>query len=103
MRQAKRRRGSPHGDAPAFEPAPRKRKTPYRAPQRSSRLYVKLASADFALFKFLLEAHGHLGIMTVMDRHAAVAKLSYSPDCEREMRAFLEEAETSVAFEVIDF
>ena len=102
MNQMKRRRGS-RKDAPAFEPAPRKRRTPYLAPCRSARLYVGLAPSDCALFKFLLEAHGHLGIMTIMDRHAAVAKLSYSPDCEREMRAFLEEAETSVAFEVIDF
>jgi len=97
------RRGGPRPAAPEFEPRPRKRKTPYEAPRWSSRLYVKLAPSGFALFKFLLEAHGHLGIMTVTDRHAAIARLSYSPDCEREMRAFLEETREAVDFAVIDF
>lgn len=84
------------------EPRPRRRKTPYQPPRWSSRLYVKLNREHLALFKFLLEAHGHLGIMSVVDRHAAVAKVSYSPDCEREMRAFLEEARRTVPFEVVD-
>lgn len=96
----KARGAGPRADWP--EPRPRKRKTPYAAPRWSSRLYVRLAPSHIALFKFLLEAHGHLGIMSVLDRHAAVAKLSYSPDCEREMRQFLEEARGTVPIEVID-
>jgi len=84
------------------EPRPRKRKTPYQPPRWSSRVYVKLARDHIGLFRFLLEAHGHLGIMSVLDRHAAVAKVSYSPDCEREVRAFLEEAREAVPLQVVD-
>lgn len=78
------------------EPRPRRRKTPYAAPRRSSRIYVGIARENVGLLKFLLEAHGHLGIMSVLDRHAAVAQIAYSPDCERELRAFLEEAAQTV-------
>ena len=83
------------------EPRPRGRKTPYAAPAWSARLYERMAQEHIALFKFLLEAHGHLGIMTVVDRHAAILKLSYSPDQEREMRQFLDEARRTVPFVVI--
>jgi hypothetical protein len=54
------------------------------------------------MFKFLLEAHGHLGIMSVADSHAAILKISYSPDQERDMRAFLEEIRDAVPFSVIE-
>lgn len=84
------------------EPRPRKGKTPYTAPRWSSRLYVRLKQEHIALFKFLLEAHGHLGYMSVVDRHAAILKLSYSPDCEREMRDFLSEARTRLPLDGID-
>jgi hypothetical protein len=84
------------------EPRPRKHKVPYSPPRWSSRLYVRLAQEHIALFKFLLEAHGHLGYMSVVDRHAAILKLSYSPDCEREMREFLIEARTRLPLDVIE-
>lgn len=76
----------------AAEPRPRTPKTPYAPPQFSGRVYVRLAPADIALFRFLLEAHGHLGIMTVADRCAAILKVSFSPDCRPELLAFLAEA-----------
>lgn len=87
---------------PMFEPRPRKRKTPYAPPRWSARLYAKIAREDIALFKFLLEAHGHLGLMSVMDSHAAVVKLSYSPEMEREVKAFLDEAGQAMKVEVIE-
>jgi hypothetical protein len=86
----------------APEPRPRKRKTPYTPPRWSSRLYVRLKQEHIALFKFLLEAHGHLGYMSVVDRHAAILKLSFSPDCEREMREFLTQARTRLPLDVIE-
>ena len=84
------------------KPYPSGRKTPYRAPAWSARLYARVAPEHIALFKFLLEAHGHLGIMSVADRHAAILTLRYSPDQEVEMREFLEEARETVPFTVIE-
>lgn len=78
------------------EPKPRRRKTPYQPPRWSKRLYLRLIPADMALLKFLLEAHSHVGILSVVDRHAAVAKLTYSPDMEREVMEFLEQARQTV-------
>ena len=89
-------------EASGPEPRPRKRRTPYTAPRWSSRLYLRLKQEHIALFKFLLEAHGHLGYMSVVDRHAAILKLSFSPDCEREMREFLIEAQTRLPLEIIN-
>ncbi len=74
-----------------------KKRRPYTVPRWSRRLYLRLASADMALLKFLLEAQGHVGILSVVDRHAAVAKLTYSPDMEREVLEFLEQARQTVA------
>ena len=84
------------------KPHPRGRKAPYCALAWSARLYARVAPEHIALFKFLLEAHGHLGIMSVADRHAAILILRYSPDQEREMREFLEEARETVPFTVIE-
>jgi hypothetical protein len=63
---------------------------------------VRIDTRHIALFKFLLEAHGHLGFMSVADKHAAILKISYSPDQEREIQAFLEEVRDTVPFSVID-
>ncbi|WP_243310221.1 DUF4911 domain-containing protein [Fundidesulfovibrio agrisoli] len=74
------------------EPRPRKRRQPYIAPRRSARLYLKLEPKNLGMLRFLLEAQSHLGLATTLDRHAGIAKVIYSPDCEREMAAFLEQA-----------
>jgi len=68
----------------------------------SARLYVRVRQEHIALFKFLLEAHSHLGIMSVADRHAAILTIRHSPDQEMEMRGFLEEARETVPFTVIE-
>ena len=83
------------------EPRPRKRKQPYVAPRASARLYLKLDPKNLGMLRFLLEAQGHLGLATTLDRHAGIAKLIYSPDCEREMTAFLEQASEVIALKRI--
>jgi hypothetical protein len=85
-----------------FEPRPRKRKTPYDPPRWSARVYARIAREDIALFKFLLEAHGHLGVMSVLDSHKAVVKVSFSPEMGREMKEFLAEAGQAVKVEVVE-
>jgi len=96
--------GRPRRRAPDTwpEPAPRRRREPYAPPRWSSRLYVRLSPAHIGLLRFLLEAHGHLGVLSALDRHAATLKIAYSPDCEREMRLFLEEARELMPLDVIE-
>ena len=48
----------------------------------SSSLLIHIARSDIAMFRFLLEARGHTGFFTVLDSHAALLKLFFSPDQE---------------------
>ena len=69
----------------------RRRQLPYVAPAASARLYVRLESKHVALLKFLLEARDNLALPTVVDRFAAVVRLLYAPEAEKDVEAFLRE------------
>ena len=70
-------------------------------PERSSRLYVRIAREKIALFRFLLEAHDNLGVFTVVSKFKGILMLRYSPHQEREMRAFLTGARQEMDIEVL--
>ncbi|MDR2669823.1 MAG: DUF4911 domain-containing protein [Desulfovibrio sp.] len=59
-------------------------------PGRSARLYVVVAPSAVGLFRYLLEAHDNLGLMTVLDRRRAALLLRFAPGAEKEMREFIE-------------
>lgn len=61
---------------------------------------LKIAPEDIAMFRFLLEARGHLAYFSVLERHTALLKLSYPPDLERQVKASLEEMAASISFTV---
>ncbi|WP_034642471.1 DUF4911 domain-containing protein [Desulfovibrio inopinatus] len=77
----------------------RPRTTPL--PTRSARLYVRLASRDIGLFRFLLEACDNLAYFTVIDKYSAVVRLRFSPDDEQDVRAFLDHQATALVQAVI--
>ena len=58
-------------------------------PAGSARLYVRLASANVSLLTFLLQAEDNLALPTVVDRFAAVVRLTYSPDEAGRVEGFL--------------
>jgi hypothetical protein len=58
-------------------------------PTRSSRLYLRLAPKDLALCKFILEGFDNLAYLTIVDKHEAVARLTFSPDQQEEVQDFL--------------
>ncbi|WP_147818921.1 DUF4911 domain-containing protein [Salidesulfovibrio onnuriiensis] len=70
-------------------------------PERSSRLYVRIAREKIALFRFLLEAHDNLGIFTVVSKFTGILMLRYTPHQEREMRAFLKGIGDDMDIEVL--
>lgn len=94
---------SPAESSPAKAPGPRRarRRRPGPPPRQSSRLYLRLAPRDIALFRFLLEAHDNLALFTVTDRRQAVLQLRFSPDQEAEVRAFLHRARREMRLEVV--
>ena len=90
--------------------APVKRNSPKRrggrrgdcsAPERSARLYVYLDPSQVYLFRFFLEAHDNLGIMTVVDRWRAALLLRFSPHQEQEIREFLAAVRESVPLALV--
>lgn len=73
----------------------------FSSPRRSGRLYCRIEPSQVHMFRFLLEAEDNLGIMTVVDRWAAVLMLRFSPYQERELREFLSGMQESVDFSVL--
>ncbi len=67
---------------------PRKR-PPYAPPVRSDRLYLRLPPKDVAFFKFVMEGHDNLALLTVVDRFASVVRMLFAPDRRRDVDAFL--------------
>ncbi|QLA15746.1 DUF4911 domain-containing protein [Desulfolutivibrio sulfoxidireducens] len=73
-----------------------RRPRPYAAPRRSRRLYIGLPGRDVGLLRFLLEGYGHLACMTVVDRYAAVVRLSFAPGRRAEVEEFLAAAAVEI-------
>ncbi|MBD5626750.1 MAG: DUF4911 domain-containing protein [Desulfovibrio sp.] len=73
------------------------------APRHSGRLLVRLAPADVALFRFLLEAYENLAFFTVLERKAALLKVVFSPQQEDAVRTALAEIGASVPLTVEDW
>lgn len=59
-------------------------------PTWSERMYICIPRPEIAFFKFMLESEHNLALMTVVDKYAAVIKLSYSPGQTQEMEYFLD-------------
>lgn len=59
-------------------------------------MLVRLAPADVALFRFLLEAYENLAFFTTLERRSALLKVMYSPQQESAVRAALAEIGKSV-------
>ena len=70
------------------------------APGRSGRLLIRVAPADVALFRFLLEAYENLALFTVLERRTALLKVMFSPRQEKTVRAALAEIGESVPLTV---
>ena len=58
-------------------------------PTASARLYVRLLPRNVSLLTFLLQAEDNLALPTVVDRFAAVVRLTYCPDEADRVEAFL--------------
>ncbi len=54
-----------------------------------------------ALFRFLLEARGHLAYFTVLDRKRALVRVVFSPDAAGELERNLADMAESVPFSII--
>ena len=90
---------------PLFSAPAKKRKARrgrvHSAPERSSRVYIYIDPSQVHLFRFHLEAHDNLGIMTVVDRWRAALMLRYSPHEEKRIAAFLAGLPESLSLSIV--
>lgn len=70
-------------------------------PLRASRLLVRVAPEKVGMFRFLLEAHDHLAVFSVLDRRVALLKLIYSPHEDRRVRQALADMGETLSMEVM--
>ena len=79
----------------------RKPRPPLPAPVSSAWVYIHIAPADVAMFRFLLEAEDNLGYMSVLNRWEALLKVTYSPHQAGAIRACLSAMREMLTFEII--
>lgn len=61
----------------------------HESPGRSGRLYLRLASGDLAVLKFLVEAEDNLAYISTISPHTAVARVVFASERESEVRGLL--------------
>lgn len=83
--------------------SPRKIGPPLPPPRWSGRLLVRVAPSQVGMFRFLLEAYEHVAYFTVIDRHAALLKIVFSPHRERAARQALGDIGWSLPLEVMEW
>jgi hypothetical protein len=74
---------------------------PDTPPAWSHRLYLRLDPYDVAMLRFLIEAYDNLGYVTVVDRFAAIAKITYAPGNEKAVRRFLADARATLRLDEV--
>ena len=72
-------------------------------PCRSERIYVRLSPEHLALCRFLLEGSDNLAYLTVLDRFTALARLTFAPAQQKEVRRFLAAVAELVPLTVLPF
>ena len=65
-------------------------------PTRSEHRFLRVARADIARFRFLLEGWDNLALFTVVNPHTGALLLRYSPHLRREVEAFLAAAGSDI-------
>ena len=66
-------------------------------------LLVRLEARHTALFRFLLEAYGHVASFSVLEPKTALLKVIFSPHGERQARRALEEISQSLPLEILEW
>lgn len=88
-------------DKANFLKAPPKCSKKFYVPDRESeRIYLRLEPQNLVLVKFILEAIDNLVIMSVVDRYAAVIRLSFPPSLGADVEIIIQEHLTGIALKI---
>ncbi len=81
----------------------KRRLAPPLAPaQQSKFLFVQIAPEQVGMFRFLLEAYGHVAYFSVINKYDALLKIVFSPHMEHMVKAALHEISQSVKIDCKD-
>ncbi len=84
--------------------ARKRRLGPPLAPAEQSKcLLVKIAPDKVGMFRFLLEAYGHVAYFSVINKYDALLKIVFSPHRERAAHEALHEISQSIALSIHPF
>ncbi len=76
---------------------------PLDAAEHSKFLLVKIAPDLVGMFRFLLEAYGHVAYFSVINKYDALLKIVFSPHRERAAHAALQEISQSLDITILPF
>ena len=65
---------------------------------KSALLLLRMHPSQVGMFRFLLEAHGHTGFFTVLEKQTALVKFGYAQEMEQQVAKVLKEIATTVPF-----
>ncbi len=71
-------------------------------PKQSQSLILCIPPSQVGLFRFVMEAHDHVAMFTVLDKHKALIKLLHSPHGERAVQNMLQSMQNLVDVQVIE-
>lgn len=69
----------------------------------SSCLYIEIIPSEVGMFRFLLEAYDNIALFTVLDKYKAVLKVFYSIDQGQEVLERLQDMQSILSFQILDF
>jgi len=72
------------------------------AASKSSIVYVRLRSQDMAMFRFLMEAHDALAMLTIIEPKATLVKILYSPHEEERLHLALTSVQELISVEIVE-
>ncbi len=76
--------------------ASRSSSKPSRPAIWSDHLYVEVARADIALFKFILESCDNLAYLSVLDKYRALVRLTFAPETRETVEKLLASLQNTV-------
>ncbi len=79
----------------------RKIAPPLSPAKQSKFLLVQIAPEKVGMFRFLLEAYGHLAYFSVINKYDALLKVVYSPHMEQATKSALNDISQSIDINIL--
>ncbi len=69
--------------------------------KHSNYLLIRIDPTQVGTFRFLLEAYGHIGYFSVINKYDALLKMVFSPHMERTCKTVLHDISKSISITIL--